>query len=80
MTRLTESSIEAFAIKLFERLGYDYIHVLDIAPDSEHPERSRYDEVILKGRLQSAIQRINPTMPQHALQEAVKGEFCFVNK
>lgn len=26
MSRLTESAIEYFPIKLFERLGYDYIH------------------------------------------------------
>ena len=37
MNRLTESAIEDFAIKLFERLGYEYIHAPDIAPDSENP-------------------------------------------
>ncbi len=47
MTKLTESAIEDFAIKLFERLGYDYIHAPDIAPDGDRPERSRYDEVLL---------------------------------
>lgn len=35
MTRLTESSIEDFAIKLFERLGCDYVHAPGIAPDTE---------------------------------------------
>lgn len=33
MTKLTESAIEDFAIGLFERLGYDYIH----APDGGTP-------------------------------------------
>lgn len=47
MTKLTESAIEDFAIKLFERLGYDYVHDPGIAPDGEKPERSRYDEVSL---------------------------------
>ncbi len=47
MSKLTESAIEAFAIKLFERLGYSHIHAPDIAPDSDKAERSRYDEVIL---------------------------------
>ena len=37
-----------------------------------YPERSHYDEVILKDRLWSAVQRINPSVPRHALQEAVK--------
>jgi type I restriction enzyme R subunit len=33
MTKLTESAIEDFAIKLFERLGYSYVYAPDIAPD-----------------------------------------------
>ena len=36
MTRLTESAIEDFAIKLFERLGYDYIYAPNIAPDGDN--------------------------------------------
>lgn len=72
MNYLTESAIEDFAIKLFERLGYSYVYAPDIGPESENPERSHYDEVILKDRLWSAVQRINPSVPRHALQEAVK--------
>lgn len=72
MTKLTESAIEDFAIQLFEQLGYRYIYAPDIAPDGDNPERSRYDEVILKDRLRSAVQRINPSVPPHALQEALK--------
>ncbi len=72
MTKLTESAIEDFAIKLFVKLGYTYIYAPDIAPDGESPERAHYDEVILKDRLWSAVQRINPSVPRHALQEAVK--------
>ena len=72
MNKLTENAIEAFAIKLFEHLGYDYIYAPDIAPDGDRPERSRYDEVILNERLSTAVRRINPTIPHHALQETVK--------
>ncbi len=72
MTKLTESVIEAFAINLFERLGYIYIHAPDIAPDGDYPERSRYDDVILNQRLCSAVQRINPLIPHLAKQQAIK--------
>jgi len=41
-------------------LGYDYIHAPDIAPDGATPERSRYDEVSLTGRLEAALKRVNP--------------------
>ena len=72
MTSLTESAIEDFAIKLFERLGYDYIYAPDIAPDGDKPERSRYDEVLLVGRLESALKRINPKLSPALLQAALK--------
>ncbi|MFI3190611.1 MAG: type I restriction endonuclease, partial [Methylococcales bacterium] len=72
MSRLTESAVEDFAIKLFERLGYQYIHAPDIAPDGKHPERSRYDEVVLIDRLTAAVKRINPNIPELARQQAVK--------
>ena len=34
--KLTESAIEDFAIKLFERLGYSYVYAPDIAHDGEN--------------------------------------------
>jgi len=37
MTRLTESAIQDFAIKLFERLGNDSIHAPDIATATPFP-------------------------------------------
>jgi len=72
MTKLTESAIEAFAIQLFERLGYTVIYAPDIAPDGDHPERARYDEVLLTGRLEKALQRINPGITATVLQTALK--------
>jgi type I restriction enzyme R subunit len=72
MIKLTESAIEDFAIEQFEQLGYQYIYGPNIAPDSETPERERWDEVLLNGRLMQALQRINPKQPQAVLQGALK--------
>ncbi len=72
MSRLTESTIEEFAINLFERLGYRHLHGPDIAPDSESPERRDYAEVLLAGRLDAALRRINPRLPSDLLQTALK--------
>ncbi len=72
MSRLTESAIEDFAIKLFERLGYSYVYAPDIAPDGERPERSHYSEVLLAGRLEQALKRINPKLSPAVLQAALK--------
>ena len=65
MTRLTESDIEDYAIKLFERLGYDYFH-------GDQLERGSPDEVVLIERLTAAVNRINPNIPELARQQAVK--------
>ena len=58
MTRITESSIEEFAIELLKKSGYQYAYAPDIAPDSDTPERNRFEDVLLLERLQSAVGRI----------------------
>jgi len=72
MSKLTESAIEDFAIKLFERLGYSYVYGPDIAPDGENSERGHYGEVLLAGRLERALKRINPKLSPAMLQDALK--------
>ena len=70
--KLTESAIEAFAIKLLERQGYTHVYAPTISPDGESPERSDYGQVLLLGRLQQALQRINPKLSQDTLHVALK--------
>jgi type I restriction enzyme, R subunit len=72
MPMLTESAIEAFAIKLFERLGYTYLHGPDMAPDSERPERANYADVMLGGRLAQAALRMNHRLPAAVVETALK--------
>jgi type I restriction enzyme R subunit len=72
-TRLTESAIEEFAVRLFERLGYEHLHGPDIAPDGDAPERRDYADVLLGARLERAIERINPRLPA-ALRQAAFAE------
>jgi type I restriction enzyme, R subunit len=69
---MTESAIETFAIELFEKLGYQYVYGPEIAPDSETPERERFEDVLLLERLHSAVARINPSIPADAREEAIK--------
>lgn len=72
MTRLTENKIEAFAIELLNKLGYEYIYAPDIAHDSENPERESYSQVLLLSRLKNVVKRINPNIPEEAQAEAIK--------
>lgn len=39
MSKITESSIETYAIELLEKHGYQYIYGLDIAPDYNSPSQ-----------------------------------------
>lgn len=72
MNQITENTIEFFAIGLFQKLGYANIYAPDIAPDAAHPERESFEQVLLMGRLQRAVSRINPAVPAHAQAEAIK--------
>ena len=72
MIRITENTIEAFAIELLDKLGYEYIYGPDIAHDGINPERNSYAQVLLLGRLQSAVKRINHGIPVDSQEEAIK--------
>jgi type I restriction enzyme R subunit len=72
MAKITENDIELYAIEELENLGYSYIYGPDIAPDTDAQERTSFDQVILTERLQKAIDRINPTIPNNAKEDALK--------
>ena len=70
--KITESAIEEFAIALLEKQGYQYIYAPDIAPDSETPERTSFEDVLLLERLRKAVGRINPSIPADVREDAIK--------
>lgn len=70
--RITESTIENFAIELIEELGYSYVYAPDFAPDSEKPERKNFSDVILASRLKEAIETINPSLSLDLREQALK--------
>lgn len=72
MSRITENIIESFTIELLEKLGYQYLYGPDIAPDAEQPERDTFEQVLLIGRLEKAIRKINPLLPPDIQLEAIK--------
>jgi len=72
MTKLHESDIEQMLIDLLKAKKYDYLYGPDIAPDGEYPMRSRFDEVVLRDKLESAVKRLNPSLPWLVQDEAVK--------
>ena len=67
---ITEAELEDLAITWFQDVGWSFVHGPDIAPDGPAPERTSYNEVVLKGRLLAALKRINPQLPSEALEAA----------
>ncbi len=81
MTRIVEQDIEDAAIEILEKdLGYNYIHGSEIAPDSEHPEREKWEDIVLVGRLKDALAQINKDVPKESIEEAVKKILRFRSK
>jgi type I restriction enzyme, R subunit len=69
---LNENTVEQAALSWLEELGYTKLHGPDIAEDGPRPERSGYSEVVIRGRLESAIKRLNPKLPVEAVEEALR--------
>ena len=69
---MTENEIEKLAIELLEHQGYTYINGVQLTPDAGDLERTSFEEVVLKQRLENAVRRINPNIPLDAQQDAVK--------
>ncbi|NLB82386.1 MAG: type I restriction endonuclease subunit R, partial [Clostridiaceae bacterium] len=67
MTRIFESDIEKFAIKLLEIQGYAYL-----SPEQQETERHKFSDVVLRGRLKSAIDHLNPNIPVDAKEQALR--------
>ncbi|MBN1829039.1 MAG: type I restriction endonuclease subunit R [Deltaproteobacteria bacterium] len=72
MTSITEDSLEQTALDWFSSLGWDTAFGPDISPDGPAQERGNYDQVILIGRLQTALENINPNIPRDAIEEAIR--------
>ncbi|MBN2230308.1 MAG: type I restriction endonuclease subunit R [Candidatus Thorarchaeota archaeon] len=66
------SLVEKEAIKLFEGLGWKCVDAYADTPSNcVVTKRESYMEVILKDRLQTAMQRLNHDLPEDAIQQAL---------
>ena len=68
---LGESLLERAALEWFKELGYEVAYGPDISPGGSNPERDSYSQVLLLNRLRQALLRINPTLPEEAIEKAV---------
>ena len=68
----TESIVELAALEWFGELGYTIGHGPDLEPGGLIEARATLQEVILRPRLLDALRRINPGVPEDAIEEAVR--------
>jgi type I restriction enzyme R subunit len=69
---VAESDVEELALLHFAQLGYEIAHGPDLAPDEPASERATYADVVLRGRLEEALHRLNPDTPSAAVAEALR--------
>jgi len=69
---MTEDQLENEALGWLQDVGYQPLSGYAIAPDGEASERSDYLQPLLIGRLRGAIERLNPTIPLIAREDALK--------
>jgi type I restriction enzyme R subunit len=72
MAFLSEAQLESALLEQLAGLGYACASDDLIGPDGRHPEREAYDEVVLRGRLEAAVARLNPALPLEAQADAVR--------
>lgn len=72
MAFLSEDDVEKILLEQFQELGYTRQPDSVIGPDGTAPERASYGDVILIGRLETAVARLNPHIPSGAREDVIK--------
>jgi type I restriction enzyme R subunit len=68
---MNEDELEQLCLEWFRNNRWDVAYGPDIATDSNAPERSDYHEVVLKRYLHESLLRINPHIPENAIEQAM---------
>jgi type I restriction enzyme R subunit len=69
---LSESTVENAALGWLGALGCESARGSDISPGGKRPLRTDYEQVVLEPRLRAALRRINPNLPEDAIDQAVR--------
>lgn len=73
MKNLNEDTLtEQPVIEWLKEMGYDYEFGPDLAPGQVLGERENFREVVLVGRLKRSVRRLNPDLPEIAIDDVVR--------
>ena len=71
--KLNEDTLtEQPVIEWLKEMGYDYEFGSDLAPGQVLGERENFREVVLIGRLKRSIRRLNPDLPEDAIDNVTR--------
>ncbi len=65
--KITENAVENVAIELLTAQGYVYL-----SPEEQESERQNLSDVVLRGRLKTAIDKLNPNVSEDAREQALR--------
>ncbi len=71
MALITEDHLEQQCLEWFQELGYSHVFAPQLDSDGTSPERTDFRQVILTGRLRTALRRLNPEVPASTIESAV---------
>lgn len=71
MAKISEDDLEKACLEWLEELGWSVEYGPDLAPKAENQEREDYMQVFLRGRLASALAKINPGIMEQGIDDAV---------
>jgi type I restriction enzyme, R subunit len=69
---MTEDQLEQETLGWLQEVGYSVLNGPEIAFDGAKPERADYRQTLLPFRLREAINRLNPSIPTSAREDAFK--------
>jgi len=69
---ITEANLEDIVIEYLQEEGWDYRLGGVIAPGEDAAERIDYRDVLLVGRLRTALIKLNPDLPVDSIEDAIK--------
>ena len=70
MAQLTETVVEEAALDWLRELGYSVLSGQDAAPSEFSALRDSYSDAVLEPVLRGALRRLNPNLPNEALNDA----------
>ena len=69
---MNETQLENLCLDWFAENGWEVVHGVDIAPDSNNSLRKDYKQILIEADLQTAFERLNPHLPVSCFEQVLQ--------